>query len=156
MERLQLIPEHVPAIVELILDDLKVLQDFELDYSPASLRVVNELILQWRGNGEPPDRISIVVFLLGMYLGEVIIRNVGGKWLATESLAEGIASSAGGAPFLLELPSGRICNPINRALRLMLTGSDADLVSFYEWVLTELAPGQWRPRQPGHLGLHNN
>ena len=156
MERLRLIPEHVAAIVELAVGDLKTQENIELDYSPASIRFVNDMILKWRKIGQPVDRAAMPLLLLGMYLGEVIIRDLGGKWVATERLADEIASSAGGAPFLLELLDGRICNPIQRIFHLMKAVPDADLVSFYELVSlpAELAPGQWRPRQPGHL--HNN
>ena len=160
MEYLRLIPEHAAAIVELVVGDLKTQEIIELDYSPASIRFVNDMILKWRKIGEPVDRSAMPLLLLGMYLGEVIIRNLGGKWVATERLADEIASSAGGAPFLLELLDGRICNPIQRTMRLMLTGPDADLVSFYAWVSfsanAEQAPGQWRPCHWVHPGLHNN
>jgi hypothetical protein len=133
MERLRLIPEHAAAIVELAVGDLKAQEHIELDCSPANILFVNNMILKWRKKGDTVDQVARPLLLLGMYLGEVIIRNLGGKWLATERLAEEIASSAGGAPFLLELLDGRICNPIQRTFHLMKAVPDADLVSFYAW-----------------------
>jgi hypothetical protein len=158
MEYLRLIPEHAAAIVDLAVGHLKTQENIELDYSPASIRFVNNMILKWRKKGDTVDQVARPLLLLGMYLGEVIIRNLGGTWVATERLADEIASSAGGAPFLLELLDGRICNPIQRIFHLMKAAPDADLVRFYELVSlpAELAPGQWRPRQAGHPGLHNN
>lgn len=151
MEYLRLIPEHAAAIVELAVGDLKTQENIELDYSPASIRFVNDMILQWRTNGGSADKSSVALLLLGMYLGEVIIRNLGGAWVATDRLAEEIASSAGGAPFLLELLDGRICNPIQKTFHLMKPAPDADLVRFYTLVSlpAEVAPGQWRPRHRG-------
>ncbi len=56
-------------------------QGFSLDYSPESVEVLEDMITAFWGS-EGPSRESFdgMVQIIGSYLGEVLIRNLGGVW----------------------------------------------------------------------------
>jgi hypothetical protein len=54
--------------------------DLELDFSPASLQLVDEIIQHGFAAEEDEDTIEQAVVALGSYVGEVIRRWQGGKW----------------------------------------------------------------------------
>ena len=57
--------------------------DAELDLSPASLELVDALIDSLREEGRDGEEAAEVLFVLGCYLGEVMVRQLGGAWVAT-------------------------------------------------------------------------
>ena len=58
-----------------------------LDFSPASLEILDAVLEQWRdlagtyGDERPPD-LAALVGPAAAYLGEVLIRSLGGRWIA--------------------------------------------------------------------------
>ena len=51
-----------------------------LDYSPASLKIVDQLVLGFRKDGATTKTMNKVLFTFGCYVGEVMVRNLGYKW----------------------------------------------------------------------------
>ena len=56
------------------------LEGSKLDYSPNSLKSVDEIILKFHMAGKKPEDMQRTIIVLGCYVGEVMIRNLGGKW----------------------------------------------------------------------------
>jgi hypothetical protein len=56
-------------------------QGFSLDYSPQSVEVLDDMITAFWGTDGPSDHaFDDMVKVIGSYLGEVMIRNLGGVW----------------------------------------------------------------------------
>src|SRR4051794_30491316 len=85
-----------------------------LDFSIESLRDVDELLTMWHDQGNTCDSMSTTVCLFGCYLGEVIIRNLGGSW--SESTAKDYEQVAA-FPVVVEVPGvGRI-SPLDKVCK---------------------------------------
>lgn len=113
-------PRYAEKVVELTRDNTGV----ELDFSVESLTRVDKLMLRWRENGSTSEGMPMQVSLFGCYLGEVIIRNHGGRW----------RQEASGCPVVLELPDGTICNPKGQASKLLDNGPEDSLLLFCQAV----------------------
>ena len=55
----------------------------ELDFSPGSLEIVDAHIDSLREEGIDGEGAAETLFVLGCYLGEVMVRHLGGVWVAT-------------------------------------------------------------------------
>lgn len=80
-----------------------------LDYSVASLEVVDRLLGRFYEAGDDPERMSETLFVFGSYIGEVIVRQAAGSWV---TVAED-HPMGGGWP-LVELGQGELVNPIGK------------------------------------------
>src|SRR5207244_3000070 len=56
---------------------------FELDYSPGSLETADAEIDALREEGNTGEDVAEALFVLGCYLGEVMVRALGGRWVTT-------------------------------------------------------------------------
>jgi hypothetical protein len=92
---------------------------FELDYSPESLRIVDSII---GGGAEDEDaEPGPLLVLAACYVGEVIIRHLGGSWTLAEP-SDSLPS--------VKLTNGGICNPVGKVIKLYQNG-EADSVAFF-------------------------
>jgi hypothetical protein len=99
----------------------------ELDYTPDSLIRVDEIIEQFRSDGVTSDQVGETLFGFGCYVGEVLNRNAGGVWRrATQKEIDFF-----GFPMVVELPTGRVCNPIGKAFKRLEQGPADSLPYFY-------------------------
>jgi hypothetical protein len=105
--------EHVRAVQRLT--------GIELDYSPASLEICDRLVDEGWSDGAPA-RVDAVVNLFGAYLGEVIIRNLGGQWAIDEKFGLCVAG--------IGKIGGRAL-PVVQAGRRFMQGRQALLSSYY-------------------------
>ncbi|MDR5682739.1 MAG: DUF6278 family protein [Armatimonadota bacterium] len=106
--------EHVRAVRRLV--------GIELDYSPASLEICDRLIDEgWADH--TPGKVDAVVNLFGAYLGEVIIRNLGGQWAVDDKFGICVAG--------IGRIGGRAL-PLVHAGRRFLQGRQASLSAYYE------------------------
>ncbi|QEL15473.1 hypothetical protein [Limnoglobus roseus] len=71
----------------------------------------------------------------GCYLGEVIVRTLGGRWVpASQTVLAGPLRSAG-LPLAVELPNGHCCNPLGRPFKLLEHGREGESTAgFYAGV----------------------
>jgi hypothetical protein len=102
--------------------------DWELDYSEHSVETLEEMIEKqfgdwrpWRG-GRPAKKNLPVASLVGAYLGEVMIRHLGGHWGWMPEFD--VAA--------VELPGGTWTSPPAKAQKRFLNGKEDDLVFYYE------------------------
>ena len=96
--------------------------EVQLDYSPASLQSLEEFIAS---RFDPPGSAFVGESLpvgVGCYLGEVVIRNLGGRW------------SADGAAHVVGVGGVERTYPIGKARKRFANGPEDSLAWFYEVV----------------------
>ncbi|HVK10183.1 MAG TPA: hypothetical protein VM597_15555 [Gemmataceae bacterium] len=86
----------------------------------------------------------------GCYLGEVIVRNLGGRWVPAADTAYARLPNAAGFPLVVELPNGHCCNPLARPFKLLEHGREGESMAGFYAGLVSLAqePGQSPPPPP--------
>ncbi|MGI5377749.1 hypothetical protein ACQEV2_26590 [Streptomyces sp. CA-251387] len=103
-------------------------QRLPLDYSVASLRIVDFLIDGLRKGGADRERAQRTLLGLGAYVGEVLVRRAGAVWVDFD--ADQCAYF--GQPVGVRMPDGRVWNPLGKVLnRFELGGPKESLQIFY-------------------------
>jgi hypothetical protein len=106
-------------------------QDFEtvLDFSPASLALLDEQIESLRDEGQTGEAAAETLFVFGCYLGEVLARELGGTWMPTPRTAlAGISPW----PMVLVLPGGSGWDAIGKVFRRLELGDTEYLPAYLE------------------------
>jgi len=75
------------------------------------------------------EALQPLLFSMGCYVGEVLVRHAGGRWRGTEELGMGLVASS---PIAIEMPDGRGCNPVGRVYKRFQKGREDGLASFYQ------------------------
>ncbi|WP_225836195.1 hypothetical protein [Streptomyces sp. NK08204] len=81
-----------------------------LDYSERSLRVVDFLIDGLRKGGGDRERARDVLFGLGAYVGEVLVRRAGAVWVDFDADQQAYFGQRVG----VRMPDGRVWNPLGK------------------------------------------
>ena len=98
-----------------------------LDYGVASLAQLDGIIEDLRRD-QRFEVLQPVLFSMGCYVGEVLVRHAGGRWRRAEDLGAGMAALS---PIAVEMPDGRGCNPVGRVYRRFQKGREDGIVSFF-------------------------
>ncbi|TXS35422.1 hypothetical protein EAO75_44625 [Streptomyces sp. uw30] len=99
-----------------------------LDYSVASLRVVDFLIDGLRKGGARREQVRETLFGLGAYVGEVLVRRAGAEWVDFDAHQRDYF----GQPVGVRMPDGRVWNPLGKVRnRFELGGPGESLQTFY-------------------------
>ncbi len=102
-----------------------------LDFSVASLRVVDFLIDGLRKGRRERAEIAGTLFGLGAYVGEVLVRRAGAVWVDFD----GEQREFFGQPVGVRMPDGRFWNPLGKVVNCLeqggIEGSEASLQTFY-------------------------
>jgi hypothetical protein len=105
---------------------------WELDYSEESLQTIEDMIDRqfgdwrpWR-RGKTAKKNTPIASLVGAYVGEVMIRHVGGEWgwMPEYDVAA------------VKLPSGHWTSPPAKAQKRFMKGKEDNLVFYYEALRT--------------------
>lgn len=102
--------------------------DHRLDYSPESVDEVDAQVERMRDQGLTGEDVAEPLFVLGCYLGEVMVRHLGGRWVAT------VRSSLAGIspwPMVVMLPGGATWDPIGKTYKRLELGDSEYLPAFY-------------------------
>ena len=99
-----------------------------LDYSPASLKELDTIVDDLRRD-QRFEALQTLLFSMGCYVGEVLVRHAGGRWRTTQELGMGQVASS---PIVVEMPDGRGCNPVGRMYRRFQKGRDDSLAAFFQ------------------------
>lgn len=103
-------------------------QRLPLDYSVASLRVVDFLVDGVRKGGADRERAHDTLVGLGAYVGEVLVRRAGGAWVDLDADQRGWFGQAVG----VRMPDGRVWNPLGKVVNRFETASaEESLRTFY-------------------------
>ncbi|MFA3875907.1 hypothetical protein ABS735_19850 [Streptomyces sp. MMCC 100] len=118
-----------------------------LDYSVASLRIVDFLVDGLRKNGVEAARVSGTLFGLGAYVGEVLVRRAGATWIDLDTDQR----TCFGQPVGVRMPDGRVWNPLGRVRNCFDAGSSQESLRTFYLTLHGRIP---RPvaRQPSETG----
>jgi hypothetical protein len=103
----------------------------EISYSPSFLSSVERLID--RLSKHQVEDVAETLFCLGCYVGEVIVRNIGGQWVRPEDVEMGPYSRF---PLVLMMPSGHVWNPIGKTFKRFEMGSSESIAHLYEAALS--------------------
>lgn len=99
-----------------------------LDYSVASLRIVDFLIDGLRKGGADRERVQEALLGLGAYVGEVLVRRAGAVWVDYDADQRAYF----GQPVGVRMPDGRVWNPLGKVHnRFDLGGPGESLQTFY-------------------------
>jgi hypothetical protein len=99
-----------------------------LDYSPNSLKDIDEIVLGLRQAGTNPEDMPGTLFILGSYVGEVIVRNIeGSQWTQPPEEAQALSQTTMG----VSTKDGVFWNPIGKVHKLLAHGEDDSVVHFF-------------------------
>jgi len=105
-------------------------EEFEtkLDYSPGTLEGVDAQVESLREEGLTSEDAAELLFVLGCYVGEVMARALGGRWVATvrSSLAE-----LSPWPMVVQLPGGSVWDAIGKVYKRFELGDAEYLPAFF-------------------------
>ncbi|GAA1076646.1 hypothetical protein [Tsukamurella strandjordii] len=96
----------------------------ELDYTPGSLRAVDEVLDGFREPGS--DAMAETIFVFGCYVGEVLVRHAGYRWIDTPN--DGVQFVGP----LSVVSGGQYASPINKAFKRVDEGEVDSVAYFYE------------------------
>ncbi|SHR63886.1 Uncharacterised protein [Mycobacteroides abscessus subsp. abscessus] len=74
-------PEHTAELAQRVVDVARNVSGVELDYTPSSLSLVDDILEGFREPGS--DAVAETIFTFGCYIGEVLVRNAGYEWVVT-------------------------------------------------------------------------
>ena len=123
-------PENAPALAEKLVATVHKLDGISLDYSVESLTTLDSRILAFRQQGATSAEMPETLFMFGCYFGEVLIRNLGGKWFRPAQHPGAFAVLA------VELDAGLQANPIGKVFKLLENGPEDSTAWLYR-VLAE-------------------
>ncbi|MFR9676209.1 hypothetical protein [Streptomyces sp. TR06-5] len=98
-----------------------------LDYSVASLRVVDSVVEGLRQGNPAPSQVSDLLLGFGAYLGEVLVRHAGAVWVDFDERERDLFGHSVG----VRMPDGRVWNPLGRVAKRFALGRDQSLHTFY-------------------------
>ncbi len=116
--------DHAQLAVEAAWEESEV----DLDYLPTSLERLDEQIEALREEGLTGEDVAEALFVFGCYLGEVMIRGLGGRWVAT---ARSPLREVSPWPMVVVLPGGSAWDPIGKAYKRLELGDAEYLPAFY-------------------------
>jgi hypothetical protein len=116
--------DHAQLAVEVAWEEF----GLDLDFSPGSLESVDAQIDSMREDGLTGEDAAEALFVLGCYVGEVMARYLGGKWVPTaRSPLAGISPW----PMVVILPSGSAWDPIGKVYKRLELGDSEYVPAFY-------------------------
>jgi len=104
--------------------------DTELDYSPDSLEWLDAEIESLRENGLDGEEAAEILFVYGCYLGEVLVRHLGGAWIPTPRSSLRDVSPW---PMVVALRDGSSWDTIGKVYKRLELGDSEFLPNFFAW-----------------------
>jgi len=103
--------------------------DTELDYTPDSLEALDAEIESLREDGLDGEGAAEALFVFGCYLGEVLVRHLGGRWMPTaRSPLRGVSPW----PMVVALPDGSAWDAIGKTYKRLELGDSEYLPAFFQ------------------------
>ena len=100
----------------------------DLDYTPGSLENVDAQIDSMREDGLTGEDAAEALFVLGCYVGEVMARALGGRWVPTaRSPLAGISPW----PMVVVMAPGSAWDPIGKAYKRLELGDSEYVPAFF-------------------------
>ena len=125
-------PENAAAHAQLAVDAARNVDRVELNYSPQSLPEVDRIICKFHAEKMRADQIGETVFSFGCYVGEVLVRNLGGTWKNPEQSFWSRFGLGNSNMMVVEMPNGIVWNPIGKAFKLLENGKEDSVSYLYD------------------------
>jgi hypothetical protein len=116
--------DHAQLAVEVAREDY----DESLDFSTGSLEDLDHHIEILREQGLTGEDVAELLFVFGCYLGEVMVRHLGGQWAATPLSSLRTISPW---PMVVVLSDGSTWDVIGKAYRRLELGDSEYLPAYY-------------------------
>jgi hypothetical protein len=116
--------DHAQLAVEVAWEEY----GLDLDYTAGSLEAVDAQIDSLREDGLTGEDAAEALFVLGCYVGEVMVRSLGGKWVAT---ARTPLARISPWPMVVVLPSGSTWDPIGKVYKRLELGDSEYVPAFF-------------------------
>jgi hypothetical protein len=116
--------DHAQLAVEVALEEYEA----PLDFSAGSLEDVDQYIESLREQGLNGEDVAELLFVFGCYLGEVMVRQLGGQWAATPLSSLRAISPW---PMVVVLRGGSTWDPIGKAYMRLELGDSEYLPAYY-------------------------
>jgi hypothetical protein len=117
--------DHAQIAVDLAREEF----DAELDFSPGSLELADSFIESLREEGIDGEEAAERLFVLGCYLGEVMVRHLGGSWVPTaRSALRGVSPW----PMVVAIEGGSAWDAIGKSYKRLELGDSEYLPAFFE------------------------
>ena len=129
-------PENASDHAQLAVEVASFEFGMDLDYSPGSLELVDAQIESLREDGLTGEDAAEALFVLGCYLGEVMVRGFRGQWVAT---ARSPLADISPWPMVVLLRDGSAWDPIGKAYKRLELGD------------SEYLPAYWKAADSGSL-----
>ena len=123
--------ENGASFAQLFHDAVLDIDNVDLDYSTASLEWVDGFLQQYHDDGFTTADFAETVFNAGCYVGEVMCRQAGGRWVDRDAL-DFPGAKLFAAPILVSLPHGKTANPIGKAFKRFEGDLADNLMYFYQ------------------------
>ncbi|MGW1143072.1 hypothetical protein [Streptomyces zhihengii] len=117
-----------------------------LDYTVASLRLVDFVVDGLRRSTSERAAVEGVLRGLGAYAGEVVVRRAGARWVDLDERERELF----GQPVGIRMPDGRVWNPLGKVVKRFEHGPTESLERFYLLLHGRRRPGG--PERPGRCG----
>lgn len=126
-------PDHAQLAV------LAAWEEFEvrLDFSPGSLEAVDDQIESLREEGLTSEDAAENLFVLGCYLGEVMARALGGRWIAA---ARSPLAEVSPWPMVVQI-GGSAWDPIGKTYKRFELGDSEYLPAYFAAAAGRLGGG---------------
>ncbi|MFD6415735.1 hypothetical protein [Streptomyces sp. NPDC060194] len=98
-----------------------------LDYSVASLRVVDRIVDGLRSADAEQQAVARELFWLGAYAGEVFVRRAGAQWMDFDPAQRLLFGQVVG----IRMPDGRVWNPIGKVAKRFESGPEESVQQMY-------------------------
>jgi hypothetical protein len=116
-------PDHAQLAVRAAWEEFET----RLDYLPGSLESVDAQIESLREEGLTSEDAAETLFVLGCYLGEVMARALGGRWIAT---ARSPLAEVSPWPMVVQL-AGSTWDPIGKTYKRFELGDSEYLPAYF-------------------------
>lgn len=121
-------PDNAPEHAEQAVAAARAGFDHELDFSEESLDLVDAEVESLRDEGLTGEDVAEQLFVLGCYVGEVMVRQLRGRWVATLlSPLRGISPW----PMVVMLPSGATWDPVGKVYKRLELGDSEYLPAYF-------------------------
>ena len=121
-------PDNAARIAAMVVPFAEKNYGVTLDYGVESLSLVDEILDDLRRDQSFED-LQPLLFAMGCYVGQVMVRHAGAFWRVTEELGMGEVASS---PIAIRVKDGRGCNPVGQVYKRFQNGPGESLESFYQ------------------------
>lgn len=116
-------PGNLNRLADAIVETTQRIEGVALDYTPESLKEVDRILLRFHEDGMRVRYIADPLFCLGCYVGEVMCRRLGARWVEPPNEMMGM--------FPVTLIGESYSTPITKVYKHVMNGSEDSVYIFY-------------------------